>query len=267
MPTTQVQPYLFFGGRCEEALEFYRTALGAQVNTLLRYSDSPDPMSPGQLAPGFENKVMHTSFRIGGSILMASDSCEPGGGIERRRWPGNLPPGQDLLVTLLRHGPVQVWHELDGDGGGGLSIAPDANHTGKDPRPAKRRGPLHAKCYPHREHLHGAHQTGGRPAAGAGTDLVSGRAWQRLEGSWQRRSHRCGNSAIPRFPGRLGPARGRAGAVILPAITVSVCPDDTGTQPPPGRQGSQGRTMMPIRVARGIVSPSYRQIIMRSYDS
>ena len=69
MSSTLVQPYLFFGGRCEEALEFYRTALGAQVEMLMLYKDSPEPQPPGMLPPGFENKVMHTTFRIGGSTL------------------------------------------------------------------------------------------------------------------------------------------------------------------------------------------------------
>ena len=78
MNKTLIQPYLFFGGRCEEALEFYRTALGAQVDFLMRYKESPEPLPPGRLPPGFENKVMHTTFRIGGSTLMASDSCEEG---------------------------------------------------------------------------------------------------------------------------------------------------------------------------------------------
>ena len=78
MKTTLVQPYIFFGGRCEEALEFYRTALGAQVDFLMRYKESPEPLPPGRLPAGFENKVMHTTFRIGGSTLMASDGCEAG---------------------------------------------------------------------------------------------------------------------------------------------------------------------------------------------
>jgi len=78
MTNTLVQPYLFFGGRCEEALEFYRTALGAQVDMLMHYKDSPEPHPPGMLPPGFENKVMHTTFRIGGTTLMASDGCEEG---------------------------------------------------------------------------------------------------------------------------------------------------------------------------------------------
>ena len=78
MKTTQVQPYLFFGGRCEEALEFYRTALGAQVDMIMRYNESPEPTPPGMLAPGFEKKIMHTSFRIGSTVLMGSDGCEEG---------------------------------------------------------------------------------------------------------------------------------------------------------------------------------------------
>jgi len=78
MSATLIEPYLFFGGRCEEALAFYRTALGAQVDFLMRYKDSPEPMPPGVLAPGFENKVMHASFRIGASKLMASDGCSEG---------------------------------------------------------------------------------------------------------------------------------------------------------------------------------------------
>ena len=69
----QVQSYLFFDGRCEEALEFYRKALGAELTMLMRYKDSPDPPPPGMVAPGSESKVMHASFRIGGSDVMASD--------------------------------------------------------------------------------------------------------------------------------------------------------------------------------------------------
>lgn len=78
MNNTLIQPYLFFGGRCEEALEFYRAALGAQVDMLMRYKDSPEPQPPGMVPPGFENKVMHASFRIGGTTLMASDGCKEG---------------------------------------------------------------------------------------------------------------------------------------------------------------------------------------------
>ena len=76
MTNTLVQPYLFFGGRCNEALEFYRTTIGAQVEMQMLYKDSPEPTPPGMLPPGFENKVMHATFRIGGTTLMASDGCD-----------------------------------------------------------------------------------------------------------------------------------------------------------------------------------------------
>jgi PhnB protein len=69
----QVQPYLFFDGRCEEALEFYKKAVGAKVEMLMRFKDSPEPPQPGMHPPGSENKVMHASLRIGETTLMASD--------------------------------------------------------------------------------------------------------------------------------------------------------------------------------------------------
>jgi PhnB protein len=78
MTNALVQPYLFFGGRCEEAIAFYKTALGAVVERVMLFKDSPEPTPPGMLAPGFENKVMHSSFRIGSTTIMASDGCEEG---------------------------------------------------------------------------------------------------------------------------------------------------------------------------------------------
>jgi PhnB protein len=69
----KVQPYLFFDGRCEEALDFYKRALGAEITALMRFSESPDPPPPGMVAPGSENKVMHASFRVGETEVMASD--------------------------------------------------------------------------------------------------------------------------------------------------------------------------------------------------
>ena len=68
-----VQPYLFFDGRCEEALEFYRGALGAEVTMLMRNNESPEPPPPGMVPPGSEKKILHASFRIGETTLMASD--------------------------------------------------------------------------------------------------------------------------------------------------------------------------------------------------
>jgi PhnB protein len=69
----QVQPYLFFDGRCEEAVEFYRKALGAEVEMLMRFKDSPEPHQLGMVPPGAENKVMHSCLRIGETRVMASD--------------------------------------------------------------------------------------------------------------------------------------------------------------------------------------------------
>jgi PhnB protein len=69
----QVQPYLFFDGRCDEALDFYARAVGAKVEMLMRFKESPDPHPPGMLPPGAENKVMHASMRIGDTQVMASD--------------------------------------------------------------------------------------------------------------------------------------------------------------------------------------------------
>lgn len=69
----EIQPYLMFDGRCEEAVEFYRSRLGAKVEMLMRFKESPDPPPPGMLPPGSENKVMHSSLRIGDTIVMASD--------------------------------------------------------------------------------------------------------------------------------------------------------------------------------------------------
>jgi len=69
-----VQPYLFFEGRCEEALDFYKKAIGAEVTALMRYKENPEAnCGDMQLPPGNENKVMHCEFKVGQSTLLASD--------------------------------------------------------------------------------------------------------------------------------------------------------------------------------------------------
>jgi PhnB protein len=68
-----LQPYLFFDGRCEEAIEFYKKSLGAKVETMMRFKDSPEPHQPGMVPPGSDNKVMHAAFRVGDTTVMASD--------------------------------------------------------------------------------------------------------------------------------------------------------------------------------------------------
>ena len=74
----QVQPYLFFDGKCEEALDFYKSALGAKVEMMMRFKDSPEPVPAGMCAPGSENKVMHAAFHIGNTLVMASDGMAGG---------------------------------------------------------------------------------------------------------------------------------------------------------------------------------------------
>lgn len=76
MSKTTVEPYLTFSGRCDEALEFYKAAIGAQVVMLMRFDESPDPVPEGMLQPGFEKKIMHAAFKIGESLIMASDGCD-----------------------------------------------------------------------------------------------------------------------------------------------------------------------------------------------
>jgi len=66
----QVQPYLFFDGRCDEAIQYYRAALGAEVVMLSRFSDSPDQ---SMISPGMGDKIMHATLNIGGATVMASD--------------------------------------------------------------------------------------------------------------------------------------------------------------------------------------------------
>ena len=74
----QVQQYLFFDGKCEEAIDFYKSTLGAKVEMLMRVKDSPDPVPAGMYPPGSENKVMHASMRIGDTTVMASDGNAKG---------------------------------------------------------------------------------------------------------------------------------------------------------------------------------------------
>ena len=74
----KVEPYLTFNGRCQEAIDFYKRVLGAKVEAVMSFKEAPEPMPEGMLAPGWEGKVMHSAFKIGDSIVMASDGMGPG---------------------------------------------------------------------------------------------------------------------------------------------------------------------------------------------
>jgi PhnB protein len=69
----QVNPYIMFGGRCEEAIEFYRKAVDAQVVAKMTFSEAPEGPPPGQFPPGWDKKIMHSELRIGDSKIMGSD--------------------------------------------------------------------------------------------------------------------------------------------------------------------------------------------------
>ena len=96
MTKTFIEPYLFFGGRCEEALEFYREAVGAKVGYVMRYNESPQPVPEGMLQPGFENKIMHCTFQVGDTTLMASDGCFEDSGFKGFNLSLVLPNAQEV---------------------------------------------------------------------------------------------------------------------------------------------------------------------------
>jgi len=73
-----IEPYLFFEGRCEEALGFYRQALGAKVEMMMRNRESPEPPPPECMPPGAEDKIMHASFSVDGARILASDGMSSG---------------------------------------------------------------------------------------------------------------------------------------------------------------------------------------------
>ena len=101
----KTQPYLSFEGRCEEAIEFYRGALGAEVTALMRFKESPDP---GMITPGTEDKVMHASFRVGESMVMASDG--------RCQGPASF-QGFSLSLTVPDEAEAERKFNALGDGG------------------------------------------------------------------------------------------------------------------------------------------------------
>ncbi|MHB8899699.1 MAG: VOC family protein [Thermoguttaceae bacterium] len=111
MHHASIQPYLFFGGRCDEAIEFYRNGLGAEVRMLMRFKESPDPVPPGMQQPGFEEKVMHAEVMIGQSLLMLSDGCDDKPRFDGFRLSLTLPEeteAQRAFAALSDGGQVQM---------------------------------------------------------------------------------------------------------------------------------------------------------------
>lgn len=105
----QVQPYLFFDGRCEEAIAFYQRALGARPDMLMRYREAPEPPPPGMVPPNWDDKVMHASFYIGDSMVMASDGCSDAEGPQFR--------GFSLSITAPDEAAARRIFDALGEGG------------------------------------------------------------------------------------------------------------------------------------------------------
>ena len=74
----QVQPYIFFDGRCEEAVNFYKIALNAEVTMMMRFKENPDPQPNPMCGKELEEKIMHASFKVGQTEVMASDGYAKG---------------------------------------------------------------------------------------------------------------------------------------------------------------------------------------------
>jgi PhnB protein len=104
----EIQPYLFFDGRCEEAIEFYRKTLGAETVMLLRWKDCPEPAQPGMIPPGSENKIMHGRLKISGSTVLVSDGeCRGQASFQ----------GFSLSVTVANNTEAERVFAALGDGG------------------------------------------------------------------------------------------------------------------------------------------------------
>jgi PhnB protein len=107
-----IESYLFFNGRCEEAIEFYKRALGAEVLMLMRNKEAPDKPPPGMLPPGSDEKIMHATLRIGSSNLMLSDGRCDGKpeftGFSLSLDAANEAEADRLFAALLDGGTVQM---------------------------------------------------------------------------------------------------------------------------------------------------------------
>ncbi len=111
----QMQPYLFFDGKCDEALEFYKKALGAEVTMLMRFKDAPEPPQGGDGCkpdPANAEKVMHASFSVGGATVMCSDGRCQGKpnfqGFSLSLSPPDAKSAERLFGALSQGGQVQM---------------------------------------------------------------------------------------------------------------------------------------------------------------
>ena len=105
----KIEPYLFFDGRCEEAIEFYRRTLGAEPVMMMRFKENPEPSTN---PPGSGEKVMHASFRIGDSTILASDGNCTGrptfNGVSLSITVSNVADAERKFAALAEGGQVQM---------------------------------------------------------------------------------------------------------------------------------------------------------------
>ncbi|MES2037070.1 MAG: VOC family protein [Pseudomonadota bacterium] len=119
----QVETILAFGGHSEAAIRFYTEALGAEVIGMMRWKDSPDPAL--RMVSPDPDKIMHASFRIGSTTLMASDGVETLSQPDFKGFTLNLEARDDaeakqFFAALSNGGKVQMplakafWTSLSG---------------------------------------------------------------------------------------------------------------------------------------------------------
>ena len=106
----QITPYLHFNGKCEEAIEFYKKAIGAQVTSLMRFKENPEPSAN---PPGSAEKIMHASLRVGDTTIMASDGHERFQG--KPNFQGFAAAGKNLLQSEFWNGFRSLRRDVDGD--------------------------------------------------------------------------------------------------------------------------------------------------------
>jgi len=108
----QVQPYLNFNGRCQEAIDFYRKALGAEVTMLMHFKDCPEPQQNAMTSPENKDKVMHAALKIGDTTVFASDGRCTGAtnfqGISLSLNPKNEAEAKQLFGALADGGQVHM---------------------------------------------------------------------------------------------------------------------------------------------------------------
>lgn len=105
----EIQPYLYFNGRCDEAIEFYKNAIGAEVNFLMRFKEGPpEACAGGMVPPNWEEKVMHAEATFGKSTVMLSD----GNSAEKIKYDG-------ISLTILAKDEAdaeRIFHALEAGG-------------------------------------------------------------------------------------------------------------------------------------------------------